>query len=499
MKVQALTILKCGCLIYMIFQIKRHITRLLLFLVILAFGCQDTPKEETGQAKRELEEMKTRDLEEIVADGKLKVLTIYSSTSYFLYRGQTMGFEYELLKRFADYLDLELEILIAKDIDSLFHQLNDGQVDLVAHGLTVTEPRKEKVSFTDYLYLTHQVLIQKKPDNWREMKWSDLQRSIVHDAIELIGDTVSVRRNSAYHERLTNLSREIGGEIVINQLPGNLSTDEIIKMVVDGEIKYTVADNNLAKINASFYPELDIQVPISFSQRIAWAVRQTSPKFLSAANQWLEEMKDTVDYYVIYNKYFENERSFRQRVKSDFFSLNNKKISQYDDIIKKYASRINWDWRLLAALIYQESRFKPEANSWADAAGLMQVMPSTAEELGIKDISDPDDNINGGTRYLEQLWEKFSMVKDSTQRIKFAMAAYNCGTYHVIDAQALARDEGLNPNRWDDHVEEMILELSYPEIFNKPIVKFGYVRGIEPYTYVRQIFDRYEHYSQFIN
>ena len=469
---------------------------LLIFSIVLICGCTEPKQDESAIVE---EEIVLRDIDEIRSDGKLRVLTIYSSTSYFLYRGQTMGFEYELLKRFAEFLDLELEIIVAKDIDSLFYQLNEGQVDLVAHGLTVTEQRKRQVSFTEYLYLTHQVLIQKKPDNWRDMKWSDLQNTIVHDAIELIGDTVSVRRNSAYHERLTNLSKEIGGQIVINPLPGHLSTDEIIKMVVDGEIKYTVADNNLAKINASFYPVLHIDVPISFSQRIAWAVRKTSPKLLSSANQWLEEMKDTVDYYVIYNKYFENERSFRQRIKSDFYSLNNEKISQYDHIIRRFADRIDWDWRLLAALIYQESRFKPEANSWADAAGLMQVMPSTAEELGIKDISDPEENIKGGTRYLEQLWEKFDMVKDSVQRIKFTMAAYNCGMYHVIDAQALAEAEGLNPTRWDDNVEDMILELSYPNVYNQPIVKFGYVRGIEPYTYVRQIFDRYDHYSQFVD
>lgn len=469
---------------------------LLIFSIVLLCGCTEPKQDERAIVE---EEIVLRDIDEIRSDGKLRVLTIYSSTSYFLYRGQTMGFEYELLKRFAEFLDLELEIIVAKDIDSLFYQLNEGQVDLVAHGLTVTEQRKRQVSFTEYLYLTHQVLIQKKPDNWRDMKWSDLQNTIVHDAIELIGDTVSVRTNSAYHERLTNLSKEIGGQIVINPLPGHLSTDEIIKMVVDGEIKYTVADNNLAKINASFYPVLHIDVPISFSQRIAWAVRKTSPKLLSSANQWLEEMKDTVDYYVIYNKYFENERSFRQRIKSDFYSLNNEKISQYDHIIKRYADGIDWDWRLLAALIYQESRFKPEANSWADAAGLMQVMPSTAEELGIKDISDPEENIKGGTRYLEQLWEKFDMVKDSAQRIKFTMAAYNCGMYHVIDAQALAKAEGLNPTRWDDNVEDMILELSYPNVYNQPIVKFGYVRGIEPYTYVRQILDRYDHYSQFVD
>ncbi len=439
-----------------------------------------------------------RDLDEIRNDGKLKVLTTYSGTSYFLYRGRPMGFEYELLKRFADYLELDLEIHVSDNIDSLLMELNRGSVDLVAHGITITSERKETVSFTDYLYLTHQVLVQKKPDNWREMKWSAIQKSLVHDAIELIGDTVSVRSNSSYHQRLENLSTEIGGEIIIDTLSGDLSTDEIIKMVVDGKIKYTVADNNLASINASYFPVLDIDVPISFSQRIGWAVRNNSPELLQAANTWLKEMKKEVDYYVIYNKYFKNKRSFRQRIQSDFYSLNKNRISRYDDLIRQYADSIRWDWRMLASLVYQESRFEPDAGSWAGAKGLMQLMPAIAGDLGVKDRLDPKQSIRGGTRYLERLWNRFESVPDSLQRLKFTMAAYNCGYYHVVDARKLAAERDINPDRWDDEVEEMILALSYPKNYNHPVVQYGYVRGIEPYTYVRQIFERYDHYRKFI-
>ena len=330
------------------------------------------------------------------------------------------------------------------------------------------------------------------------MKWSAIERALVHDAIELIGDTVSVRKNSSYYRRLKNLSREIGGEIVIDTLPGNLSTDEIIKMVVDGKIKYTVADDNIASINASYYHILDIDVPISFSQRIAWAVSPNATELLAAANDWLKQMKDEVDYYVIYNKYFRNRRDFRKRVQSDFYSLTNNRISRYDEIIKSNAESIGWDWRLIASLIYQESRFDPKASSWAGAGGLMQLMPSMAEEFSVKNRQDPEQSIKGGMAYLTRLWNNFEMVEDSVQRIKFTMASYNCGYYHVLDARKLAEMNGLDKNRWDGHVEEMILELSYPDNYNKPGIKYGYVRGIEPYTYVEQIFERYEHYQKFI-
>jgi len=469
-----------------------------LFIVCIASllftTCNKKPQDYSGNYGLPIH----RDLEDIKAEGKLKALVVYNSTSYFLYRGRPMGFEYELLERFADYLDVELEINISHNIDSLFYELNTKDIDIVAYGLAVTKERNEQVNFTDYLYLTHQVLVQKKPDNWRNIKWSALQNSLVHDAIELINDTVSIRKNSSYMERVTNLSKEIGGTIYVDTLPGNFSTDEIIKMVVDGKIKYTIADNNIAKVNQFYYPILDIEVPISFSQRISWALKSNAPKLTEAANHWLKTIKKQSDYNVIYNKYFKNKRDFKRRVKSEFYSLNDNKISKYDDLIKDYAEKIKWDWRLLAALIYQESRFEPEATSWVEAKGLMQLMPKTAKQLGVIDRLSPESSIKGGTKYMKQLWNEFEKVEDSIQRLKFAMASYNCGLGHVIDAQNLAKQNELNQNKWDDNVEKMILSLSYPKNYRNPNIKYGYVRGIEPYNYVKQIFERYEHYKKFI-
>lgn len=469
---------------------KTQITR--LFIILFLFVACNSPQE-----KSDPEPIK-KDLPEIRKDGVLKVLVTYSSTSYFLYRGQPMGFEYELLRRLAEHLDLKLHIVITKNIDKQFDILNTGEVDLIAHGLTITNDRKEKVDFTDYLYLVKQVLVQKKPDKWRKMSWANIQKQIIHDPIELIGDTISVRKNSSYFYRIKNLSDEIGGLIVIDTLAGNLSTDEIIYMVVDGKIKYTVADDNLAKINASYYPILNIDVPISFSQRVAWAVRKNSQVLLKAINEWVKYERKEVDYYVIYNKYFKNKRSFKRRIESEYFSLNENKISQYDKIIEKHAKKIGWDWRLLASQIYQESRFDPQSESWAGARGLMQIMPATAQELGIKNHTDPNESIAGGTDYLKSLYDNFKEIDDTLTRVKFTMAAYNCGYQHVRDAQRLAKENNLDTTFWDDHVAKMLLALSYPQNYNKPMIRYGYVRGAEPVTYVRQIFNRYRHYQKFI-
>jgi len=439
-----------------------------------------------------------RDWAEIQEAGVLKVITIYSETSYFLYRGRPMGFEYELLQRLADHLDVELEIVPASDLTDLIGMLNRGEGDLLAHGLTVTSDRRSRVHFTDYLYLTKQVLVQRKPDNWRQMKLHEIQRALISDPIELIGDTVSVRAASSYVKRIRNLSNEIGGVIHVDTVDGRYSTGRIIEMVEKGNIKYTIADQNIASINASYYPDLDISTQVSFSQRAAWALRKSSPVLRDTINEWIRSMRKEAEYYVIYNKYFKNTRSFRTREASTYYSSNDEsegQLSPYDELIQQYASNLGWDWRFLSAQVYQESQFDPTASSWASAEGLMQLMPATAKRYGITDRSDPEQSIRGGTEFLADLWEEWSGIPDSTQRLKFTLASFNCGLYHVKDAVSLAEAEGDDPGVWDNSVEEWVLKLTYPEYYNRAEVKYGYVRGQEPVQYVRQIFDRYRHYQ----
>lgn len=472
-------------------------------LVVLA-SCEDQNSANDNEEKTEVISQDStlsnvsRDLEEIKEDGVLHAITIYNSTSYFLYRGEPMGFEYELLSRLADDLDLELKITIAEDIDELFNLLNNGVGDIVAYGLTITEPRKKEVSFTEHHYVTHQTLVQKMPDNWRSLPGYKIEKNVVSNTLELIDDTVWVREKTSFAERLKNLQDEIGADIPIEHIEGRITTDEIIRMVVEGEIERTVADYNVAAINKTYYPNLHIDTRISFAQRIAWAVRKNSPELLKAINKWISKEKKSDDYYVIYNKYFKNRKSYRARIRSDFYSKNSNAISKYDDIIKKNADRIGWDWRLLCSQVYQESRFNPKAKSWAGAGGLIQLMPATAKEVGVNNSFNPKENIRGGVTYLNRMRENFSSINDSVQKIKFTMAAFNCGLGHVLDAQRLAKKYGKDPLVWDDNVEEYILKLKDKKYFLDDVVKYGFVRGEEPYNYVKDIFLRYEHYQKFI-
>jgi len=468
-----------------------------LSFFIFLISCQQNNSNTTNDEANA--EKFTRDLKSIKESGKLRALTIYSGTSYFLYKGRPMGFEYELLERLAKDLDVELEMVLAKDENDLINLLQDGEGDLLAYGYTITETRKKQINFTTPLYLSHQVLVQRKPEYWRQMKLHEIQNYLVTNPVELLGDTISVKQNSSYASRVRNLSEELGGNIAIDTLNGTLSTDKIIKKVADGDIKYTIADENIAFINASYNPILDISTSVSLSQRIGWAVRKRDTQLLKTVNNWLEKAKKTTDYHVIYNKYFKNKRLYKKRVASNFYSLNENQISKYDTIFKKNAKQIDWDWRLLASVAYQESQFKPKRDSWAGASGLMQIMPATAKELGITNPYDPKQSLQAGTQYLKQMLSSHEDITDSVQKIKFALGSYNCGLYHVKDAQKLAEKQGLNPLVWDNNVELALLDLSFPEHYNKKFIKHGYVRGEEPFNYVREIFKRYEHYKDFIN
>ncbi len=438
------------------------------------------------------------DLDSIKSRGVLRAIVVSGPTSFFIYKGETMGYEYEMLTRFADHLGVKLEIVVASSFSELGELLNSGEGDVIAHGLTVTQNRQKYFAFSDYLYLTHQVLVQRKPAGWRKLKQHQIDRALIHDPIELIGDTVSIRNNSSYMSRLVNTMSEVGGDIYIDTASAELSTDQLIAMVESGEIKYTIADNTLAEINANHYPDLNVKTRMSFSQRASWVVRLTSPKLEEALNEWIGDMKNKTEYYVIFNKYYKNKRSFNRHLESDYYLNETGVLSPYDDWIKEYSENLPWDWKLLASQVYQESRFDPHAKSWASAHGLMQLMPATARELGVKNTADPEQSIDAGTRYLKKLWNMWSEIPDSVERIKFTLASYNAGFYHVQDARTLAELTDRDPFVWDDNVELCMLELTYQKNYSRPEIKYGYVRGREPVAYVEDIMDRYKVYTNFL-
>ncbi|KPK29053.1 MAG: lytic transglycosylase [Desulfobacterales bacterium SG8_35_2] len=465
--------------------------KLFFLIAFLIIGCESADNSNNVKAVR-------FDLPEIQESGVLRAITVYSATSYFIFKGRPMGFEFELLSRLSDDLGLDLVMVIAKDADELFTMLNSGHGDMVAASLTITKDRTEKVNFTEHHTITRQVLVQNKPSDWRNMKLHEIENLLIRNPIDLIGKKVHVRKGSSYYTRLLNLSDEIGGDIEIVEVPGNVTTEHLIKRVAEGEIKFTVSDENIALINQAYYPILDVKTAVSFPQRTAWVIRKNSPLLLKAVNEWLIDVKKTTDYYVIYNKYFKNRRAFRTRMESEYSSIGGGKISKFDDYIRSYADSIGWDWKLIASLIYQESQFRPKVKSWAGAVGLMQLLPSTAKHYGAKNVYNPQENVLAGTNYLKWLDTYWEEIEEPEERVKFVLASYNCGYNHIEDARRLTDKYDGDPNTWDENVADFVIKLSDEEYYNDEVVNFGYCRGEEPVAYVEEILDRYQHYAKLI-
>ena len=426
-------------------------------------------------------------LDDIKQKGRLVAITEYNANSYFLYKGTPLGFEYELLKSLARELGVELEIRVTKDSQNLIHMLNSGDGDIIAANLIMTNQRVQEFEFTEPISETRQVLIQKR------------SRKPLRNVLNLIGKEVTVNAHSVFYRRLLNLQEEIGGDINLNTKVKGLSTEGLIRLVVEKKTGFTVADENTARINKAYYPSLDIATELSFPQRIGWVVRNRSPELKKAINDWLKKIKKNGVFRNIYAKYYSTKRSVHARGNVEYNSRIGGKISIYDDQIKAAAESIDWDWRFLAALIYQESRFNPKARSWAGAMGLMQLMPATARMLKVRNPYEPNQNIRGGTRFLawlEKQWEK--KIPDLIQRKKFILASYNAGYGHITDAIQLAKKYGKKTDVWDNNVELYVKLLENPRYYRDPVVKYGYCRGDEPVNYVKSIFRHYENYQNFL-
>lgn len=475
-------------LLYFTLAMKRFYV--LTFFVLLSFSCNRQGDVTTNPVELDLNDIKAR--------GYLNALVDNNSFSYFIYKGHSMGYEYELLKLLAKHLGVELRIKVTSGVAKAIEKLNRGEGDIIAFPLTVTKERTEHVSFTIPHFNSYQVLVQRKPSNWRTLNQDEIDRQVIRNVASLVGKEVYVMPNSSYLDRIKNLSEEIGGDILIKEDSLNAESESLIKAVALGQIDYTVADYQIAMVNAAYYPNIDVATVLSLPQQIAWATRKNSPQLVQAINEWLIQLKKESTFMVIYNRYFKSPRTSLIRMKSDYSSIGGNKISPYDDLIKVGAEKLGWDWRLLAAIVYQESKFKNGGESWAGARGLMQLMPETAERFGATNPDDPKQSIKAGVnflKYLDGYWAK--TIDDQQERLKFVLASYNAGLSHIIDARQLAIKYQRNPNIWDN-VEYYLLRKSEAEFFRDPVVKAGYCKCEEPVNYVKNVLEKYEEFKNLI-
>ncbi|RLD87932.1 MAG: lytic transglycosylase F [Bacteroidetes bacterium] len=472
---------------------KQLIFVLLFFLsFLIACGPQHTPSVSGKEHSDE-----NRVLDSVLQRKKLKAVTDYGSVTYLIYRGETIGYQYEMLKDFTTFLGVELEMVTEKDLEKSIDMLNNGEADLLAMGLTVTNDRAKVFEFTEPIMTTHQVLVQRKPDKYLQMATADeIESHLIRNQIDLAGKTIYVQKGTIFASRLATLADEIGDTIIIIQ--EDKDVEELIEAVANKEIDYTVADEHIALVNSKYYPNIDIKTPLSFPQKIAWAAKKGQTGLTDTINSWLAGYLKSIKSRLVYNKYFKNIRT-KRIAQSRYNSFSGNHLSPYDEYIKEAGKLVGWDWRLLASLIYQESEFKPNVRSWVGAYGLMQMMPSTLEKYGLDTTATAYQQIIAGTRYLKHLDKQLPEdITDSVERIKFVMASYNAGIAHVFDARRLAEKYGKDPNIWTGNVDFFMLNLSDKYYYHDPVVYYGYVRGKETYDFVNEIFIRFEDYRNLI-
>lgn len=462
-------------------ELRISVRTLIIPFLLILFCCMIGCRHKQHTHKKEI----VYDLQQIKDSGELVVLTLYSSTSYFSYRGQEMGFQYELSEQFAKSLGLKLRIEVARNVHELIQKLLAGEGDMIAYNLPITKEWKDSILYCGEEVITHQVIVQQGNGKQKPLK----------DVTELIGKDVYVKPGK-YYDRLVNLNNELGGGIRVHEITNDsISAEDLITQVAQGKIPYTVADNDLARLNKTYYPNLNINLSISFDQRSSWAVRKNTPELAAAANKWHQENLTSPAYTASMKRYFENSKMMPH---SPILSLKEGKISHFDDLFKKYAKEIGWDWRMLASLAYTESNFDTTAVSWAGAKGLMQLMPATARAMGVPagKEQNPEESIKAAIKYITATDRSFSMIPDKQERLNFILASYNAGLGHIYDAMALAEKHGKNKLVWKDNVENFILLKSNEEYFTDPVCKNGYFRGIETYNFVRDITSRYESYKK---
>lgn len=419
-------------------------------------------------------EKEQRDFPAIEQAGVLRVITSNNPASYFLWRGELMGFDYDLIREFARQRGLRVSIIVRDGQESMYKALSEGYGDVIAAAVTRTDERVDRGwQFSRrYLLITEQFVGGKNSE-------------VISDVAALAGKTIAVNPEHSYYQTLLDVQQQ--GIALKIAIVANATSEMLMNAVAAGEYDLTLVDSHLVAMETTFRDDLTVVLDLGEEKEIGWVVREDQPKLLAELNRFIGKHYRGLHYNVTWNKYFA-EPKFIGQYRAQRLEPG-KPISPWDDLVRQHSSEQIRDWRLLVSQMYQESRFDPKAKSHAGALGLMQVMPRTAAQFGYSNLYEPETNIAASLAFIEWLNDRFPDSLPLEERIYFSLAAYNAGHAHVHDARRLAQKLGKNPNKWFGHVEEAMLLLSRPEYYRH--ARFGYVRGSEPVNYVRDIRERY--------
>lgn len=410
-------------------------------------------------------------LEKIQDRGELRVVTRVGPTTYYIDSDGETGMEYEMARLFAQDLGVDLKIIIARNTSEIIQELKRGSADFAAAALSKYFIRDDSLMYgPSYQWVTPQVVYR----NGRKRPAS--LADIYPDQLHISDGTISTERLNELKLVYPNLSWYIHK---------NKSNSELLKMVEDGQIAYTVVYSNELQQARLFNPEVRAAFNLSEPRPLAWVMRGSPDQSLLKAIQRFQDritangdLSELIEYFYGYADYFDyvDSRKFVDR-----FS---KRLPDYIDIFKSAADRYDFDWRFLAAVSYQESHWNRRARSPTGVRGLMMLTLTTARRVNVKNRMDPAESVQGGAQYLRDLIERIPERIPEPDRTWMALAAYNVGMGHLEDARILTQIRGGNPDKWED-VKETLPLLSSKAWYKQ--TRFGYARGIEPVRYVDNI------------
>jgi len=406
----------------------------------------------------------------------LRLITYKSPVNYYFSNGRFHGFEYELIRKFAKAYKMRVDVVLANSHDEMRQLLLNGDGDIIAAELPTNSIVHEQIRFSAAYNYSAPLIIGRQTDEQ------------LHDIRDLEGRRVTLPAESPYRNLLERIrDRGINFDIVIAD-PG-LDTQATLSMVSRGMYDLTVLDGNKYNNGVASDYLIKAHFPLSEPTPHAWAVRAVDGQLISALNKFIREEYRSKFYNTLYTKYIAHPQRWTAGNK---YQQHIDKLSPYDDLVRKYAEVYSFDWRLIVAQMYQESRFNPQAISFKGAEGLMQMMPSTAEDIGARNLANPANSIQAGVKYLSMLRDQFENDLLLEDRTWFTLASYNAGFGRVKRARELASEMGLDPDRWFGHVEKAMLALAQP--FEKDGEVVRNCRCGETVVYVHEIRTLYNNY-----
>jgi membrane-bound lytic murein transglycosylase F len=418
---------------------------------------------------------------------KLRVLALHSINSFFLYDGEEHGLEYELLQLYTRQADMEIDLVTVENYKQMYDSITTGNFDVAMGTLFVNNAMDSITPFSNALYHSDIILATSDMESLHPTKKLSNINIIHHSPVHFW-----IHENDSIIEHWKDS---------ISHLEAELSKEMALERVAKKEFHSLVVDKHDFLIMHSYFPQLKEHRVIQREQPVGFAFNPHSDQLRDNFNAWHAKKRHSADYQYTLRKYSDHSAFIKEKLKYEMPMIRRGIISKYDSIIKTYAAKEEFDWKLIAAIIHQESRFRPHIVSPVGAFGLMQLMPSVAKtyKINFSKLASPDLNIATGTRYFRWIYNHFNKPEFSEEdKIKFSLAAYNAGIGHIYDARALAKKYKLDPNVWTDNVEAMLLNKGLHKYYTDPVVKYGHCRGHETRIYVRNIMQYYEHYLNFL-